>query len=169
MQKNKILEHDRWGPIFWDGIGLNRLVGPVVFRNIGHGQGNGVTAQRYIDQVLRPKAVPHFQLHRNLCLQQDNACPHMARLTRAFLQQNNIPVMHLPALSPDLNPIEHLWDHLQRKLNAFTPRPITVLQLEHALRYISENVSMVFVNGLIRSMPRRCQAALNANGGHTHY
>ena len=39
-----------------------------------------------------------------------------ARATRDFLQQHNIRIMLWPVLSPGLNPIEHLWDEIQRKL-----------------------------------------------------
>ena len=77
----------------WGAIGLNRRLGPVIFQNIGPGRGNGVNAQRYINQVLAPEIMPYFQQHANLTLQQDNAHTHTARITMAFLQQHNIRVM----------------------------------------------------------------------------
>jgi hypothetical protein len=78
-------------------------------------------------------------------------------------------VMQWPSLSPDLNPIEHLWDHLQRALNAVQPRPTTARQLEQAVRQIWANTPINVINTLVRSMPDRCQAVINANGGHTQY
>jgi transposase len=39
---------------------------------------------------------------------------HTARATRDFLQQNNVNAMNWSALSPDLNPIEHLWDEINK-------------------------------------------------------
>jgi hypothetical protein len=93
----------------WDGIGLKVKLGSVIFQNFGPWRGNGVTAARYIDQVLRPHVVPHFARHQNKTFQQDNARAHTARATRDFLQQNNVIVMNWP----DLNPIEHLWDEIQ--------------------------------------------------------
>jgi hypothetical protein len=58
-----VVKRDSWvGPciMVWVDIGLVRKLGPVVFQNIGAGRGNGVTAARYIDQVLQPHIVQHF-------------------------------------------------------------------------------------------------------------
>ena len=99
---NNVLQVNAWGGpsiMIWCGIGLNQHLGPIVFQNIGPGRGNGVTAQRYIQQVLAPTVIPHFQQHPNRILQQDNARPHAARVTAAFLQQNNIRVLPWPAMS----------------------------------------------------------------------
>jgi hypothetical protein len=49
----------------WGGIGFNVKLGPVIFQNHGLGRGNGVTAARYIDEVLRPHIVSHFARHQS--------------------------------------------------------------------------------------------------------
>ena len=46
----------------------------------------------------------------------DNARPHVARICRQFLNRNNINILPWPAVSPDMNPIEHIWDYLGRKV-----------------------------------------------------
>ena len=169
---NNVQQVNAWGGpsiMVWGGMRLNLLVGPVVFRNIGAGRGNGVTAARYIQQVLGPAVVPHIRRHPNLTLQQDNARPHTARLTTGYLQQQGIRLMEWPSMSPDLNPIEHLWDHIQREIDATLPRPTTAQELEQAFVQAWGNVNVQLVNRLIRSMPARCRAVIAANGGHTHY
>nr|KAG5698245.1 hypothetical protein BaRGS_024052 [Batillaria attramentaria] len=41
------------------------VLGPVIFQGLGPGRGNGITAQRYMDQVLHPHVLPFFQAHGN--------------------------------------------------------------------------------------------------------
>jgi len=167
-----VLERDPWGGpsiMVWGAIALNHKLGPMVFQNIGPGRGNGVTAARYIDQALRPFVVPHFARHGNHILQQDNARAHTARATTDFLNQHGIQTLQWPALSPDLNPIEHLWDEIQRRLNEVRPRPTTAAVLAQAYHRVWTQVPMAFINRLIHSMYRRCDAVVNVQGGHTRY
>ena len=76
-----------------------------------------------------------------MVFQQDNAHPHTARLTQDFLRQEGINVLLWPSKSPDLNPIEHLWDELGRRVRGRLNVPQTVRQLEIALRQDWNNIS----------------------------
>jgi transposase len=46
-----------------------------------------------------------------------NARPHRAQIVQHFLQQEAVQTIPWPAMSPDMNPIEHVWDFIGRKIN----------------------------------------------------
>ena len=95
-------------------------------------QGN-LNGARYRDEILRPIVVPH--VHRNdLLFQQDNAPCHTARTCMAYLQQEGVEVLPWPAFSPDVSPIEHLWDELDNRVKSRDVLPQNRQQLQQALQ-----------------------------------
>ena len=99
----------------------------------------------------------------------DNARPHTAALTQNFLQNASIAVMAWPSLSPDMNPIEHVWDELGRRVRNCVNAPQTLQALEHALVDEWRRIPVQIFTRLLRSMRRRCRAVYQAQGGHTRY
>ena len=51
-----------------------------------------------------------------IIFQQDNNPKHKACLTQVWLKEHNIHVLLWPALSPDMNIIEHVWDYIERRI-----------------------------------------------------
>ena len=73
--------------------------------------------EMYVNQILEPLVVPYAaRVGRNFVYMHDNARLHTAVRSRHFLEENQIEVLPWPAQSPDLNPIEHAWDRLQKVL-----------------------------------------------------
>ena len=116
-----VVERDRFGGgsvMVWGGIAhgiKSQLI--IVAGNM--------TAVRYKDEILCPVAVPLVQ-QRNLILQQDNARPHVARVCQDFLANNNIAPLAWPPYSPDLTPIQHMWDELDRMVRKHRNPPATL-------------------------------------------
>ncbi len=149
--------------MIWGGITANGRT-PLVVVN-----GN-LNALRYRDEILRTHVVPFVQeQQRHITLQQDNARPHTARVAMDFLAQQNVDVLPWPAVSPDMSPIEHVWGEMKRRLRALPNQPVTLADLAAALVQIWNAIPQAFLNRLIGSMRRRCQACIQANGGHTRY
>ncbi|GBL89147.1 hypothetical protein AVEN_255269-1 [Araneus ventricosus] len=92
----------------------------------------------------------------------DNARPHRARLVRSYLESETIPQMAWPARSSDLNPIEHVWDMLGRRIAGRSVPPSTLHELQQALLQEWALLSQPAINDTIASMPRRCQACISA-------
>jgi hypothetical protein len=66
--------------------------------------------------------------------QHDSAPCHKARSVREWFVDNKVPEMDCPAQSPDLNPIEHLWDELEWRLCSRLQRPASLTALATALQ-----------------------------------
>ncbi|GFY17893.1 transposable element Tcb2 transposase [Trichonephila clavipes] len=75
--------------------------------------------------------------------------------------------MDWPAFSPDLNPIEHVWDMLGRRIAARQPPPTCLLEFQRALLDEWCNIPQDQIDNLILSMPRRCNSCIASSGRHT--
>lgn len=136
----------------------------------GGGRRGGLTAQKYVEDILLEHVVPYAgYIGENFLLMHDNARCHTSRVTRQFLQEVEIDTMVWPALSPDLNPIEHLWDELKRRVRARDIAPSSIVELKTALEEEWQAIPQNNLKKLIRSMKNRMQAVIRARGGNTKY
>ena len=161
-----IAEHDRWGGgsvMVWAGIWSTGRTDLVVVN------GN-MNWRRYLNDVIIPVVQPKLQrIGNGAIFQDDNARPHRARAVQDYLRQHGIQRMDWPAKSPDMNPIEHLWDLLERRVRSRPQVPQTLAQMRQALIDEWRNIPQVEITNLINSMRRRCTELFRENGGHTHY
>lgn len=129
-----------------------------------------LNSNRYIRQCLENHVMPYAGfIGHDFVLMHDNARAHTAGIVREYLNDIGITVMRWPARSPDMNPIEHLWDELKRRVRAHHPAPQTTQELKNVILEEWEDIPQHVITTLINSMPNRMRAVINALGGNTSY
>jgi len=150
-----------WGCFSWVGMGpLVPLVGRVT----------GNTHREVLENYAVPTVKSHAKkIKKKFLFQEDNAPVYTARVARSFLKSSNIELLPWPAQSPDINPIENIWSHIEVRIRQRDSQPSSVAQLEQWVKEEWDAVPVKYYRNLIKSMPRRVQAVLAANGGPTKY
>ncbi|CAH1988070.1 unnamed protein product [Acanthoscelides obtectus] len=160
---------ERRNPQFFVERHVHHTVGVMVWGAIAYGsksplifiRGN-MNAQRYILEVLEPHLLPYLDTLTDPTFQQDNARPHVARVTIDFFQHNDVTLLPWPPRSPDLSPIEHVWDMMGRRLLNLQP-------LREELVVAWNEIPQEDIDQLIRSMPRCVGECVAHQGASTHY
>ncbi|GFW04777.1 transposable element Tcb2 transposase [Trichonephila clavipes] len=152
------------GVLVYGGISIDGRTDLYIIRD-GH-----LTTRRYRDEILRPIVVPYAAaIGDDFILMDDNCRPHRANLVEDFLFEEGIVRMEWPACSPNMNPIEHVWDALGRRVAGRQPPPQTLQRTgKSSSGRVGQNTQLV-INSLIDSMPHRCSTLLAVRGNHTPY
>ena len=135
----------------WGGISWRHRTPLVVV------DGN-LTARHYVDEILEPVVIAFMRNHGDIThYQQDNARAHYARLSPDYLTQNNVNVLPWPSFSPDLSPIEHLWDqlgsHVYSSRNQINNRQQLIQTLKTEWQAIPQYRSQHLTNSYATSVP----------------
>ena len=100
---------------------------------------------------------------------QDGATYHTAKSVMAFLKQKKVDVLPWPGNSPDLNPIENIWEIVKRDVGK---KILTNKQdlMEYIIRIWHNNPELTeTIKSSIASMPRRIEAVIANKSGFTKY
>ncbi len=119
-----------------------------------------MNANMYCD-ILKQSMIPSLQrLGRRAVFQHDNDPKHTSKTLR-------VKVMDWPSMSPDLNPIAHLWGILKLKVEECMVSNIH--QIRDVVMKEWKRTPVATCEALVNSMPKRVKALLENNGGHTKY
>ncbi|GFV15483.1 transposable element Tcb1 transposase [Trichonephila clavipes] len=122
-----------------------------------------MTTQRYVHDILQSHALTLMQWLPGATFQQDKARPYTARMSQDCLR--TVITVPWPARSPDLSPIEHIWDHLGRRVG----HPTSLNELEARLQQIRNEMSQDIIQNLYASMPDRIASCIRARAGSIGY
>ncbi|GFU57051.1 transposable element Tcb2 transposase [Trichonephila clavipes] len=164
---SNIIERDRYGGrgvLVWGGIMLGSRTHLHIF------DAGSVNGTRYCNEIL----LPYVRLFRGamglqFLFMDDNAPCHRTVAAEQLLESADIERMDWLARYPDLNPIEHVWDFLGRRLAARTLPPVTIRELRLALQDEWAAMPQQLIDTLILSMGRRCETCLAVRGDHILY
>ncbi|GFX39414.1 transposable element Tcb2 transposase [Trichonephila clavipes] len=136
-----------------------------------HVVANGtMTGQRYIDDGL----LPYVRLFRGVVgdkfvFMNDNATCHRTLAVQDCLDSEGIQRLVWPARSPDLNPIENVWDDLGRQVAGRNYPPTNKNTLIRALTKEWDKLPQQLLGNIVQSMVRRVECCITLHGGHIPY
>ena len=145
-----------WGCFGWHGVGPLIVV-----------EGN-MDSDEYVN-ILANHFIPWVDNYPNSIFQQDGASCHTSTYTVWWMRTHNIPILDWVAQSPDLNPIENLWNHLDSQVRKRKPVPRSKQELIEVIQDEWRKITIETCQRLILSMPNRVKAVIKAKGGHTKY
>ena len=146
-----------WGCITWNGPG------PLHFCD---GNVNGKHYKSNLEKNL-PLAKKKLKLPKDFIFLQDNAPAHTAKLCQEFYKEKKLNLMPFPPNSPDLNPIENVWSHIENEIRY---KPLNILEdLKKEVENAWNNMDKKIIQKCIESMPICLEAVKQAKGGSTKY
>lgn len=113
--------------MFWGGVQFNT-------QTELYGSRPALTAQRYVKDILEDYVFPFSQfVGLNFKLMRGNAQQHSAAIISVYLTEVDISSINWPPTSPDLNPIEQVWDSVKNRIRGRNNPPTTTAALTAAV------------------------------------
>ena len=139
-----------WGCMHTSGVGQIAFIG------------SRMNAEMDIDILLNnlELSARSLGLGNDFIFQQDNDPKHTSRKAQQFFIKNGINLLKWPPQSPDLNPIEHLWDELNRRIPQQRRRSLQ--DFRNAIIEIWSKIRPEVTSKLVKSLPNRHLKILKA-------
>jgi transposase len=158
----------RGGWLFW-GCFHGTTKGPTLIWEKDWGTISGESYRQKIIPLIGGWITLRQREGEELILMQDSAPGHAAQETLDDLEERGILVIGWPAYSPDLNPIETVWNWMKDWIQNYRGEISGYDAIREALNSAWDALPEDFLEKLIQEMPARCQAVIDANGMHTKY
>lgn len=138
-------------------------VGELIFID---GNMTGEAYREILDNNLL-KSVQKLGLSHDWVFQHDNDPKHRAAVVTNWLNRNEMHRLNWPSFSPDMNPIEHLWDEVERRLKKKQPKNKN--ELKECLTEIWQGIELPVLRKLVDSVPNRLNEVIRVKGYPTKY
>jgi transposase len=169
--KGEELRNDTIQPTVKHGGGSVMMWGSFLGDRVGDlYRVDGIMKKEEYHSILQRHAIPSgLRLYgEGFVLQQDNDPKHTSKLCQNYLESKQekgvLRILEWPSQSPDLNPIELLWEEMDREIKK--QKPTSIPELERIARQVWSNISAETLQKLINRLPRLCKAVIEAEGGY---
>jgi hypothetical protein len=159
--------------MYWAGISLQGRTSLVPMTRDLTSERQGYTAWSYmtaLEEGLLPFIKPWDRF------QQDNAKIHVARDVIEWLMEYGITLIDWPPNSPDLSPIENIWNILKRKIRRLYPHLKGLkdnradrAEFKRCVDLAWQAIPQDQIRDLMKSIPDRLRACIRARGWYTKY
>jgi hypothetical protein len=151
-----------FGVMFW-GAMSRYAYGPL---RVCQGTINGAEYLQLLKDVLIPEiqAAPFQAIY-----QQDNAPAHKKREVMAFLNAQEFETLKWPPQSPDLSPIEWVWNVLKMKIKAMNPRPRGKSAIVEVVLKLWDEFEDEMRIKIVDTFQRRLEQCVARKGGFTDF
>ena len=113
------------------------------------------------------KSVEKLSMSHDWVFQHDNDPKHRAAIVPNWLNRNGAERFHWPSFSSDLNPIEHLWDEVERQLKKRQPKSQN--ELKESLIEVWHRIELSTLKKLVDSVSNRLNEVIRTKGYPTRY
>nr|CAH7728608.1 unnamed protein product [Callosobruchus chinensis] len=149
--------------MFWGGIRFNERTQLI---HIPGTMTGAYYLQNIINAIIQPLRI---EIGDQFIFMGDNARPLHTRAVQQALENGNIARLEWPAMSPDMNPIEHVWGYVSRAIFNRNNHPRSTQELIVVTTEEWDNIPQEVINNLIIGMHRRVDALIRSRGGNTKY
>nr|CAH7737754.1 unnamed protein product [Callosobruchus chinensis] len=129
-----------------------------------------MTGAYYLQNIINAIVQPlRNEIGDQFIFMDDNARPHRTRAVQQALENGDIAKLEWPAMSPDINPIEHVWNYVSRAIFNRNNPPRITQELIVAATEEWDNIPQEVINNLIIGMHRRVDELIRSICGNTMY